>query len=371
MNIKFIHELVVYQVKPNTSTTSPWISSKPDSYDCADTFLSWNQMRGCSCTAYNHLSITGQQDYRNQNTRKPQITQVDLCEAETCDSCTRLPLPLPIPDDTKSSYFDTDKAVECLSSFQYPPLRLTAALRVKKVHILNGIQTIKLNKSTLAEMKVIRQVDRKFILVQANTSEGRLLLCIDQHAADERVRLEKFEADMFSYDGSLKRVEVSKYDPPLILRLNSRECEMLHRYENHIRKWGFDFELTPAQEPESMLNMRSDTNAQGLVHVLLYATPTVEKRSLSVEDFRDFLQLLSSNGGTTLCSSVRPPAITRLLHSRACRSAIMFGDFLSTAQCEELLNELKTCQLPFQCAHGRPSVVPLAQIQSRDHNDNQ
>uniref|UniRef100_M4BWC3 MutL C-terminal dimerisation domain-containing protein n=1 Tax=Hyaloperonospora arabidopsidis (strain Emoy2) TaxID=559515 RepID=M4BWC3_HYAAE len=40
----------------------------------------------------------------------------------------------------------------------------------------------------------------------------------------------------------------------------------------------------------------------------------------------------------------------------------MFGDRLSLTQCQELIEELKMCHLPFQCAHGRPSVVPLAEI---------
>uniref|UniRef100_H3HC10 MutL C-terminal dimerisation domain-containing protein n=1 Tax=Phytophthora ramorum TaxID=164328 RepID=H3HC10_PHYRM len=216
---------------------------------------------------------------------------------------------------------------EWLDTKAIPVKHLAAALQVDNVHVLKGDRPIKISKATLANLQVIRQVDRKFILVRADTPRGKLLLCIDQHAADERVRLEKLELDMFGRDGSLRRVEVQDHEPPLSLQMNFKER---NRDEGR---------------------------------VLLHATPKVEKRGTNVDDFRDFIQLLSNAGKTYLHSQIRPPAITRLLHSRACRSAIMFGDWLSVGQCKDLIEELKTCQLPFQCAHGRPSVVPLAEIQ--------
>ena len=40
-------------------------------------------------------------------------------------------------------------------------------------------------------------------------------------------------------------------------------------------------------------------------------------------------------------------------------SAVMFGDSLDLSQCQRILNELARCELPFQCAHGRPTVAPM------------
>lgn len=42
----------------------------------------------------------------------------------------------------------------------------------------------------------------------------------------------------------------------------------------------------------------------------------------------------------------------------------MFGDRLSKDQCERLLAHLAKTRLPFMCAHGRPSLVPLINLQS-------
>jgi DNA mismatch repair protein MLH3 len=51
-----------------------------------------------------------------------------------------------------------------------------------------------------------------------------------------------------------------------------------------------------------------------------------------------------------------------MLNSRACRSAIMFNDELSKEQCQTLVSNLASCKFPFQCAHGRPSLVPLVNL---------
>jgi DNA mismatch repair protein MLH3 len=46
----------------------------------------------------------------------------------------------------------------------------------------------------------------------------------------------------------------------------------------------------------------------------------------------------------------------------ACRGAVKFGDDLTKEQCKSMISELAKCRLPFQCAHGRPSVVPLTNL---------
>lgn len=42
--------------------------------------------------------------------------------------------------------------------------------------------------------------------------------------------------------------------------------------------------------------------------------------------------------------------------------AIKFGDKLTARECEELIKQLSECKLPYQCAHGRPTLVPLIDI---------
>ena len=44
--------------------------------------------------------------------------------------------------------------------------------------------------------------------------------------------------------------------------------------------------------------------------------------------------------------------------------AIKFGDKLTVEKCEELLNQLSKCKAPFQCAHGRPSLAPIIELEN-------
>ncbi|KFM75627.1 DNA mismatch repair protein Mlh3, partial [Stegodyphus mimosarum] len=61
-----------------------------------------------------------------------------------------------------------------------------------------------------------------------------------------------------------------------------------------------------------------------------------------------------------------PKTLSSVLNSQACRGAVKFGDPLSLSQCENLLNSLSNCKLPFQCAHGRPSIAPILDIKKID-----
>lgn len=42
--------------------------------------------------------------------------------------------------------------------------------------------------------------------------------------------------------------------------------------------------------------------------------------------------------------------------------AIKFGNKLTKEQCKLLLQKLAKCNLPFQCAHGRPTLTPLLNL---------
>ena len=42
----------------------------------------------------------------------------------------------------------------------------------------------------------------------------------------------------------------------------------------------------------------------------------------------------------------------------------MFNDMLSREDCEHLISDLAKCAFPFQCAHGRPSMIPVLDVGS-------
>ncbi len=92
----------------------------------------------------------------------------------------------------------------------------------------------------------------------------------------------------------------------------------------------------------------------------LLSVPAVCGVELSLEDYQEFVAAIESGGAAV--AARRPPAAQRILNSKACRSAVMFGDALSVPECAELLRRLAGCRYPFQCAHGRPSMTPLVTL---------
>ena len=54
--------------------------------------------------------------------------------------------------------------------------------------------------------------------------------------------------------------------------------------------------------------------------------------------------------------------IRRILNRKACKTSIKFGDKLNKKQINNLIKQIKKCKLPFICAHGRPTIFPLLNI---------
>ena len=57
-----------------------------------------------------------------------------------------------------------------------------------------------------------------------------------------------------------------------------------------------------------------------------------------------------------------PPAVNRALVSRACRTAIMFGDALTLGQSQTLVRCLSATRQWGICAHGRPTTAPCVSL---------
>uniref|UniRef100_A0A2R8N8L2 MutL homolog 3 n=1 Tax=Callithrix jacchus TaxID=9483 RepID=A0A2R8N8L2_CALJA len=82
-------------------------------------------------------------------------------------------------------------------------------------------------------------------------------------------------------------------------------------------------------------------------------------RSMVEEFIREQVELLQTTGGI---QGILPLTVQKVLASQACHGAVKFNDGLSLEESCRLIEALSLCQLPFQCAHGRPSMLPLADI---------
>ncbi|KAL1965091.1 hypothetical protein VTN77DRAFT_6004 [Rasamsonia byssochlamydoides] len=255
----------------------------------------------------------------------------------------------------------------------------------------------KLWKRGLAEADVIAQVDRKFILVRmtaaplgsGNHNSGSLLVLVDQHAADERCRIEQLFDEMFTSQavhdssGEVMNVRTLELSSPISFEIAAHETRLFKVYSEFFASWGCHYEV-------------SDVPEEGHATVSVKALPTliaercraepklvvdllrgeIWKREENNRDFsvRPALATSKKLPEDILPSWVEqiadcPEGIIDLLNSRACRTAVMFNDVLSIEECENLISRLSRCVFPFQCAHGRPSMIPMLDLTSQMQED--
>ncbi|KAL7926462.1 hypothetical protein ACQKWADRAFT_280355 [Trichoderma austrokoningii] len=231
----------------------------------------------------------------------------------------------------------------------------------------------RVSRSALEGAEVIAQVDKKFIMLKMplrnmhdapKAGSSCALVMLDQHAADERCRLEDLMTEYFSEEPSsgILRAVVEALERPLIFETSEREYGLLQRYQEHLEAWGIvyrtaqqaaGYTVTVTALPPSILE-RCRSEPRRLVDLMRKEIWTLHDEGIDPPRPR------SAGKGTGFYGC--PRGILELLHSRACRSAIMFNDVLSAGECEHLVKRLARCAFPFQCAHGRPSLVPLVDL---------
>ncbi|KAG5975140.1 hypothetical protein E4U58_001966 [Claviceps cyperi] len=246
----------------------------------------------------------------------------------------------------------------------------------------------RVSRRALDKAKVIGQVDRKFILLQlplrpskhaAPSSEASsALIMLDQHAADERYRLEELMSQYFSQSTQGLQPVTEQLERPIVFEMSAREKDLLGRCHAHFQAWGIVMEQRKTDKHGETQVIGVD--ASGAVVAVLRLPTSISERcqgdpKLVIELVRKEIWKLED--GTVplnpVCEPGRswvscfhgcPDGILQLLYSRSCRSAVMFNDALSLEDCQQLVSRLSQCAFPFQCAHGRPSMAPLVDIGS-------
>ncbi|KAJ3220102.1 DNA mismatch repair protein [Dinochytrium kinnereticum] len=225
------------------------------------------------------------------------------------------------------------------------------------------IASHKIFKGDLEKTRIIGQVDKKFIAAAFKRDDNVGLLLIDQHAADERVKLETLTSELFSsIDGngddlpSVRRItSVVTLNPPLKIDVTEREASMAFSLRGAFSRWGIG--IGDVERRPHSFDAEDDGRVILPISILpqLIADRCIGNADILKATVLEYLHSADPNSATA-AETQCPKGIISILNSKACRSAVMFGDALTKSECQEITGNLKHCSFPFQCAHGRPSM---------------
>ncbi|XP_067031022.1 DNA mismatch repair protein Mlh3-like isoform X2 [Acropora muricata] len=234
-----------------------------------------------------------------------------------------------------------------------------------QIPIHNMVQPHRFTRDMLESMRVLQQLDEKFIVgvVSYRGNDDDLLVLIDQHAAHERVRLEQLQSELFENisTGSRPRIKSSPVSPPMEIFLFAEEIRHLKTFQSEIERIGIHFTINESVEESDEVSVF----IQAVPSVFVEREVSEVKRgrqsvtaSKVKELIREHLENLTMRG----TPAIIPKNIFQVISSQACHGAVKFGEPLGVNECQQLVMNLSKCHLPFQCAHGRPSVIPLADL---------
>ena len=175
----------------------------------------------------------------------------------------------------------------------------------------------------------VGQAHGTFIIAEDDTG----VYLIDQHAAAERVNYEKIKE-------YFKNKEINTIDMlvPITIELSSSEFIKIKDNFNYIESLGFIVEEF------------------GINSVVFKSHPTWLKEGHEEEVIRKMVDIIISDKDRI----DRMDFEERLIQTIACKMSIKANMKMSLEAMQILLDELFKCQNPYNCAHGRPSIIKFS-----------
>jgi DNA mismatch repair protein MutL len=177
----------------------------------------------------------------------------------------------------------------------------------------------------------IGQYHGTYLLFQ--NAEG--LYLIDQHAAAERIRYERYLRNMSQPIAMVKELMV-----PLNLNFSNHEVVLIEPYIQVLKSFGLEIE----QSGKSSYFIRSIPTWFPDGFEVLYSESVIrtliDEKPLSVASIRNELAILL-----------------------ACKHSIKANRFIDNREVKTLLEDLAECDNPHTCPHGRPIMVKFEQLE--------
>ena len=188
-----------------------------------------------------------------------------------------------------------------------------------------------LSKEAAVRHEIIGQVFDTYWLVQYADK----LYIIDQHAAHEKVLYERLMKNLKE-----RAFQQQILSPPIILNLSMQEEELFLRYRSCFAEMGFEIEEF------------------GDRAYAVRAVPADLPGMAQNEILMEFLDSLSDITGNVSSESLMDRVATM-----SCNAAMKGNHRMSAAEAKALIDELLTLENPYNCPHGRPTIIAMTKYE--------
>ncbi|HXZ03741.1 MAG TPA: DNA mismatch repair endonuclease MutL [Ktedonobacteraceae bacterium] len=180
--------------------------------------------------------------------------------------------------------------------------------------------------SRLPRLRVVGQLSQSYIVTEG--PDGMYL--IDQHAAHERILLEKMVAALKDR-APLSQILLT----PIMLTLAPDELEAIEDHLHQLEHIGFSLEMLE----DSSLQVR--------------AVPNVLVKEMNARSLHDLLIEVTVTDQHGHSETWEEHALANV----ACKAAIKANYFLTVSEMREMIEQLERTNAPYSCCHGRPTMV--------------
>jgi len=160
------------------------------------------------------------------------------------------------------------------------------------------------------------------------------LYIVDQHAIAERARYEALQAELTEHN----KITSQQLLIPIKIDLSPAEADFLQKNILALKRYGVALDFF------------------GGTTFLLRRLPVVFGNLEQVSFIKDTIRSLVDLGMQTPLDEARDAVLKKL----ACHGSIRAGEPLKKAQILKLVKDVAVCELPFNCCHGRPSIIFLS-----------
>ena len=188
-----------------------------------------------------------------------------------------------------------------------------------------------LSEPARAQFTLIGQIFDTYWLISYQDK----LLIIDQHAAHEKIKYERFMKQFREH-----AVVSQTLMPPLVVTLTGKERECYERHAGDFEALGFLIEEFGGSE-YAIRGVPMDLYGYG------------------GKDF--FQEILDELEGESVSGT--PEGVRIRIATMACKAAVKGNMQLGRQEAEQLIDELLTLDNPYHCPHGRPTIIAMSKYE--------